>query len=245
MSKTLPEFFAGLSKEKRTELTTKLDPLTRELKTLTAKGETAAEAAGKTAFEIRNLLAKSGAAGQVTNYCKEQGIGRTTFYHNIHVYQWSRVPAEFKDMAKRLGKDLDEVAQNRIIHIALGDKPGTVEAAEVEVNKVPAESSDPVADAVKEAAAIIVAAYQGDLASLAALANRPKYEETAKAEIQAMAKNIACTLANTVQGVRGGFDTAVKKHKSLKQYLPMLDAACMGQAPTPAPVGEILPPGQA
>lgn len=179
---TYAEFVAALSELDRAELTKLTGRATKQA----TEGHKSSVAAGETTLAVRNLLAKMGAKGQFSNWCREQKISRSAAYNNIRAYQWEKlVPDEFKAVAEKSGKALNEVAQNRIIDIALAATPGTVADAEKALMKVRRESDDPLADAVAHAADIIVKAYKGDLEGLSALANLPKYEAQAKEDAEA------------------------------------------------------------
>jgi hypothetical protein len=181
MKKTYSAFVASLSEEDRSKLTAELEPLTKKLTKQATEGTKATVAFGETACAIRKALAKAGAAGQVSNYCRDKKIVRSAFYNAIRVYQWEKlVPDEFKAIADKHGMSFDDAAQNAIIKIALdAENPGSVADADTRLIKLaagkPPTTEDPVVAAITKAAHLLVAACKGQLDKVEDLC---QYDET-------------------------------------------------------------------
>jgi hypothetical protein len=197
MPQTYSQFLASLSKEKRHTLTTKLQPLTITLNKQAAEGTRATVAFGETAFAIRKLLSKSGAGGQVSNYCREQKILRSTFYNNIRIYQWEKlVPAEFKAVAEKHGMSYTDAAQTAIIKLAFGATPATVAEVDEKLTelaaKTPKSKGDAIVTAINSGAKLLIAACKGELDKVTVLCGFEdgEYVEEAQAVLNLTATSL-------------------------------------------------------
>src|ERR1700733_5932658 len=220
-AKSYAEFVATLSTKDKTEL----DKLTTKVSKQVAEGTKASVVAGETLLAVRNLLAAVGAKGQFSNYCREQKIVRQTAYNWIRAYQWEKlVPAEFKAVAEQKQLSLDEVTQNKLIGIALRATPGTVDEAETKLaeNKEQTETSDPLADAIKKAARLIIVAFQGKLEAAEALAGIPRLKDEASTEVAAVRSSADMAIEGISIAVGKGLLDEAAKHRALRPFAEKL-----------------------
>jgi hypothetical protein len=217
------EFVATLSAKDKAEL----EKLTTKVSKQAAEGTKASVAAGETLLAVRSLLAKVGAKGQFSNYCREQKIVRQTAYNWIRAYQWEKlVPAEFKAVAEQKQLSLDEVTQNKLIGIALRASPGTVDEAEKKLaedeTKEETETSDPLADAIKKAARLIIVAFQGKLEAAEALAGIPRLKDEASTEVAAVRSSADMAIEGISIAVGKGLLDEAAKHRGLRPFAEKL-----------------------
>lgn len=217
---TYKEFLATLDKEKREKLTTEIEPLERKLMDQAVKEDKTSAALGETAFAIQQALAKAGAGGQFSAFLREQKLARSTIYDCIRVFRWTKVPAEFKAIAEKYGKSLNlEVIQNSVIKVALAAEPGTVAEADKKLTELAAAAepgtTNPINAAIDKASDILLAAYNGKIDMVVALAGGDEIAEAAArldTTLESLTKAARAAAANAIQKLR----QTVAENKTLK-----------------------------
>jgi len=189
---------------------------------------------GEAMLAMQKMLVKVGVKGGFSLYLREKKIVRQTAYNHIGEYKWSVMPAEFKALA---GEKTDD-ATLRNIQIKECDKATpSVENAAAEVNKYLAEApeepeADPIMEAVQHAAKILVAAFKGNLDTVATLAAGKTTSGYAQTELDETGTSLNEAVGKVAQSAFDAISKIVTENKTLKDKhlrLPAVTVLAMAE----------------
>ena len=165
------------------------------------------------------MLSKPGVKGGFSAYLRDRGIVRQTAYNWIGEFKWSKVPAAFKQLAEA---QRDNATLRNLIIAECDKETPSLDVAKAAVAKYqagapePEAAADPIEEAIGHATKILVAAFKGNIQTVAILAAGKSTAGYAQGELDATGVNIVESVQKVAQKAFDAISKAVDENKLLK-----------------------------
>lgn len=224
-NRTFKEILKAFSVDEQKKLT--------ELEKQVTVGLTNTVKAGEAMHSIQLLLAKPWVKGAFSAYLREKKILRQTAYNWIGEYNWSKVPAQFKQLAE--AQPNNATLRNLIIAECAKETPSLDDAKAAVVEHLaekPESEADPIEEAIAHATKILVAAFKGNIETVAILAAGKSTAGYGQGELDATGVNIVESVQKVAQKAFDAISKAVDENKLLKgkgMRLPVASLLAMAE----------------